>query len=286
MSDAPPNPSNGSAIVIMLISVGVFSLMDAGLKLLVPHYPPLQIAALRGAASIPLVLAWALPSVGVRGLVAIRWPLHLLRGVAAIGMMTSFVYALDTMPLSTSYAVFFVGPLLVAALSVPVLGETIDRRKLVAISTGVVGVLVVLRPTGEGLFTAAGAAMLVAAGCYAISSVTVKIASRTDSTQAIVFWLVTMLAVGAGALAAPDWVAIQPEHWPLIAGIGTCGALGQWAITQAFTRGEASVVAPFEYTALAYSLALDLALWGVVPDAVTWVGAAIIVGSGLVLLKR
>ncbi len=270
----------------MLISVGVFSLMDAGLKLLVPHYPPLQIAALRGAASIPLVLAWALPSVGVRGLVAIRWPLHLLRGVAAIGMMTSFVYALDTMPLSTSYAVFFVGPLLVAALSVPVLGETIDRRKLVAITTGVVGVLVVLRPTGEGLFTAAGAAMLVAAGCYAISSVTVKIASRTDSTQAIVFWLVTMLAVGAGALAAPDWVAIQPEHWPLIAGIGTCGALGQWAITQAFTRGEASVVAPFEYTALAYSLALDLALWGVVPDAVTWVGAAIIVGSGLVLLKR
>jgi drug/metabolite transporter (DMT)-like permease len=281
-----PTTNNTNAIVIMLVAVGVFSLMDAGLKLLVPFYPPLQLAALRGAASIPLVLAWALPSVGARGLLRIRWRLHLLRGVTAIGMMTGFVFALDTLPLSTAYAVFFVGPLLVAALSVPVLGETIDRRKQLAIATGVAGVLVVLRPTGEGLFTAAGAAMLVAAACYAISSVTVRVLSRTDTTQAIVFWLVTMLAIGAGVLALPDWVAIEDRHWPIIAGIGVCGALGQWAITQAFTRGEASVVAPFEYTALAYSLGLDLALWGVVPDAVTWVGAGIIVGSGLVLLRR
>ena len=92
--------------------------------------------------------------------------------------------------------------------------------------------------------------------------------------------------LGAGAIAWPQWVAIRLEHAWIIAGIGAAGAVGQYAITEAFSRGEASVIAPFEYTALGWGLMLDLALWGVLPDRITWIGAGIIVASGLYLIRR
>ncbi|MBB5016360.1 DMT family transporter [Rehaibacterium terrae] len=279
------NP-NLAGILAMLAAVGLFSLMDAGLKLLSPHYPPLQVAALRGAASLPFVLLW----IGLRGgfatLWKVRWGLHLLRGVLAVTMMVCFIHALRTLPLSTVYTLFFVAPLMITALSVPVLGEYVGPRRWTAIAVGLLGVLVVLRPTGEGMFTLAGLAVLGAAAGYAASAITVRVLARTDSTQSMVFWMLTLLTLGAGALAAPGWVPLQAAHVGIIAGIGLAGALGQYAITEAFRHGEASVIAPFEYTALAWGLGLDLALWGVLPDGVTWLGAAIIVLSGLYLLHR
>ena len=274
------------AILMMLASVGLFSLMDTGLKLLSPHYPAFQLAALRGAASLPFVLAWALSTTGVAPLLRVRWSLHLLRGVLGVGMMACFVYALRTLPLSTAYSIFFVAPLLITALSVPFLGERVGPRRWIAIAIGLVGVLVVLRPTGEGVLSTAGLAVLVAALGYAASAITVRILARTDSNQAMVVWLMAFMAIGAGACAIPHWVPLQPAHAWLIAGIGAAGAVGQYAITDAFRLGEASLLAPLEYTALVWGVAFDLALWGVLPDGVTWLGAGIIVASGLYLLRR
>ncbi|HET8818903.1 MAG TPA: DMT family transporter [Xanthomonadaceae bacterium] len=270
----------------MLAAVGFFSLMDAGMKALSGGYPPLQVAALRGAASFPLVLAWALLTVGARPLLDVRWPLHLLRGAIGVGMLAAFVYALQTLPLSGAYAIFFVAPLLITALSVPLLGERVGPRRWGAIAAGLAGVLVALRPTGEGLVSLAGLAVLLAALGYAVSAITVRLLARTDSTQAMVVWLMALVALGAGTLAWPGWVPIARGDLWIVGGIGVTGALGQVAVTEAFRQGEASLVAPFEYTALAWGLGLDLAFWGVLPDAATWLGAAIIVGSGLYMLHR
>lgn len=85
----------------MLAAVLMFALMDAGLKLLSSHYPPLQVAALRGLSSLPLVTLWVLATVPVRSLLRVHWPLHLFRGALGIAMMVGFVYGLRTMPLST-----------------------------------------------------------------------------------------------------------------------------------------------------------------------------------------
>ena len=163
---------------LMLASVAVFSLMDAGLKTLATQYPPFQVAALRGGSSLPLLLAWALATAGPRALLRVRWPLHLLRGVLGIAMMASFVYALRTLPLSTAYTIFFVAPLLITALSVPILGERVGPRRWAAIAVGLLGVLVVLRPTGEGMLTLAGLAVLLAAFGYAVSAITVRVLAR------------------------------------------------------------------------------------------------------------
>ncbi len=282
--NAHDNPRR--AVLAMLAAVGLFSLMDAGMKLLTAHYPPLQVAALRGASSLPFVLAWALASVGARALLRVRWPLHLLRGVVGVVMMTAFVYALPTLPLSTAYSIFFIAPLLITALSVPLLRERVGPRRWTAIAIGLAGVLVVLRPTGEGILTLAGLAVLLAALCYAISAITVRILARTDSTESMMVWLMLMIAFGAGALAWPQWVPIRAVDGWIILGVGIAGALGQYAITEAFRLGQASLIAPLEYTALLWGVILDATLWGVLPGAVTWLGAAIIVASGLYLLRR
>ena len=119
-----------------------------------------------------------------------------------------------------------------------------------------------------------------------MSAITVRVLARTDSNQAMVVWLLALMALGAGSLAWPGWQPLQAEHTWIVAGIGVVGTLGQYAITEAFRHGEASLIAPLEYSALVWGVALDLALWGVLPDGVTWLGAAIIIGSGLYLLHR
>ena len=271
---------------MMLVAVLALSLMDAALKWLAPHYPPLQVAALRGFVALPVVVAWALAAGDPGQLVRVRWPLHLLRGALSVMMLGAFVTAVRTLPLAEAYAIFFVAPLLITALSVPLLGERVDRGRWAAIAVGLLGVIVVLRPTGQGALTLAGLAALCAATGYALSAITVRVLGRTDSTLSMVFWFSALLSLGAGALAAPGWVPVDPAHWRPLAAIAITGAVGQWAITEAFRRGEASVVAPFEYTALAWGVGLDWLVWGALPQARTFLGAAIIVAAGLYLVRR
>lgn len=144
------------AAVLMLAAVALFAVMDAGLKLLAPHYPAMQVATLRGASALPLVLGWSLATVGASGLLRVTWRLHLLRGALGLLMMAGFVYGLRTLPLSSAYSITFVAPLLITALAVPILGERVGPRRWTTIAIGLSGVLVVLRPTGAACSRAVG----------------------------------------------------------------------------------------------------------------------------------
>ena len=281
-----PTKSPARAILWMLAAVAFFSLMDAGMKMLAESYPTLQVTTLRGAASLPFVLVWVLASAGVRSIVPVRWGLHLLRGVLGMVMIGCFVYALRRMPLSTAYTLYFVAPLLVAALSVPLLGERVGPRRWTAIGIGMLGVVVVLRPGVDGLVSLPGLMVLLAATAYAIAAVTVSLLTRTDTPQSMVVWFLAIMAVGAGLAAIPGWVPLRWEHAALILGMGLAGAFGQIALTSAFMRGDASMIAPLEYTGLVWVIAWDWLLWQTLPDTATWTGAAIIVASGLYLLRR
>lgn len=275
-----------AAVAWMLVAVLSFSGMDAAMKLLSAHYPVLQVTFLRGAASLPFVLVWVLATAGPRSLLPVRWALHLLRGALGIVMIACFVFALQDLPLSTAYTLYFVAPLLVAALSVPLLGERVGPRRWTAIAIGLVGVIVVLRPGVDGLISLPGLMVLAAATAYAVAAVTVSLLTRTDTPQSMVVWFLALLALGAAVLAAPGWVPLRAEHGWVIAGMGLAGAFGQIALTQAFLRGEASMIAPLEYTGLVWVIGWDWLLWRTLPDAWTWTGAAIIVASGLYLLRR
>ena len=281
---------NLRSIVAMLLAVAFFSLMDAVLKALSARYPVLQIAALRGLTALPLVLLY----IGWRGawgsVWRIRWPLHLLRGVLGITMLALFTAGVRELPLSATYTLFFISPILITLLSVPVLKERVPAAHGWAIVVSFVGVLIALRPSSDdlqaGLATTGGLAVLGAALCYAVAAVTGRLASRTDSSESMVLWMMVMMALGAGALSASSWVPIERSDAPLLLALAVTGFGGQLAITEAFRHGQASAVAPFEYSALAWGVGLDWLIWQSLPASHTWLGAAIIVGSGLYLVRR
>lgn len=277
---------NLRSIYAMLIAVFMFSLMDTAMKLLAAHYPAMQVAALRSLSSLPLVCAYVAWRGGFGTMMRARWSLHVLRGALGIGMLALFAYGLKRLSLAEAYSVFFIAPALITAMSVFFLKESVNLARWIAIVVGLGGVLVVLRPEGGGFLTLGGLAVLGSAVCYAISAIAARILARTDSTQQMMFWLMLLMALGATALAAPEWVGVDPGHLLLLCGLAVSGFFGQLAITEAFSHGEASVVAPFEYSALAWGVAIDWLMWSTLPDSYTLIGAAIIIGSGLYLIRH
>jgi drug/metabolite transporter (DMT)-like permease len=280
--------ANGNlrSIYAMLLAVAFFSFMDTAMKMLSAHYPAVQVAALRALSSMPLVFAYLAWRGAFKAITRVRWPLQLLRGALGIAMLALFAFGLKNLSLAEAYTIFFIAPALITALSVFFLKEVVDAQRWIAIAVGLGGVLVVLRPTGEGMLTLGGLAILGAAACYAVSAIAARILARTDRSEHVMFWLILLMGVGATIIAAPNWVPLRGADFLRLCGLAVSGFLGQLAITEAFSSGEASSVAPFEYSALAWGVALDWVLWQTLPDRYTLLGAAIIIGSGVYLIRH
>jgi drug/metabolite transporter (DMT)-like permease len=169
---------------------------------------------------------------------------------------------------------------------VPHLGERGNARTWVAILAGLAGVIIMLRPTSAGLASWGALAALLAATAYALSAIAVRVLTRTESTASVVFWTIGLMTVICALLAAPAWVAIAARHWPWIIALGGVAAVGQHLLTQAFRLAPPSLVAPFEYTALLWGIAIDRVIWHVLPSARVVTGGAVVVVSGLYLIWR
>ncbi len=281
------HPRSGSRpIVAMLFGVMMFAAMDTGLKELAGSLPAIQVAALRAASSLPLIVLYVAWRGRLASLKPGHWPLHLLRAVLGVIMLAGFAHALRTTSLANAYALFFVAPLLITVLAAWFLKERVDAGRWIAIAFGFVGVIVILRPTGEGLFGTAGLLVMLAALAYAVSSITVRFLGKHDSIESMMFWLCLLVMLIGGTIAAPGWVTLNPSHVLPLVVIGITGTFGQFALTYAFHRGEASVVAPFEYTALVWASIIDWSLYGVLPDWITWTGAGFLVASGIYLVRH
>jgi drug/metabolite transporter (DMT)-like permease len=283
---AAPRQDNVRGIVVMIVAVAALSLMDGCLKALSARYPPLEIASLRGLSGLPFILTWVALDGGFGQLLRVRFALHVVRGVLGIGMLALFAFALRRLGLAEAYSIFFIEPLLITALAAIILREHVDARRWTAIVVGFATVLLMLRPTGQGTLTLAGVAVLLTAISYAFSAITVRVLTRTDSSQSMVFWVMTIVGFGAGALALPHWQPIMRSDWPILLALAVTGSVGQWAITEAFRYAEASLIAPLEYTALAWGAGLDWIFWRTTPDATTLAGAGVLIVSGVYLLRR
>jgi len=176
--------------------------------------------------------------------------------------------------------------LLITALSVPMLGERVGWQQWLAVLVGLVGVIVVLKPTGSGLVTIGGLAALASAIGYALNAITIRILTRTDTSAATVFWSLFFVTIIGGIAASARWVPVPWDYWPLIVGLGISGALGQYFITEAFRLAAPPVIAPLEYTALAWGMLFDWLLWATAPGMRMLTGAFIIVASGIYVLHR
>jgi drug/metabolite transporter (DMT)-like permease len=269
----------------MIAAVFVFSIMDALMKRLSAHYGALQIACLRSLSSLAFLLipvAWKRSWVNLKASGPL---LHAVRGLLGIVMLWSFVFAVHRLTLAQTYSLFLAAPLLMTALSVPIHGERVTGRRWLVILCGMSGVLLILQPWGNGAFSmVAAAAAAVATVCYSLSALTVRTLGRRNSSMAMVVWYLGLVGVGSGALAVNEWQTVRSDDWIWLAAIGVTGGLGQLWLTDAFRRAPPSVVGPFEYTAMLWAFGIDWIFWSASPSASLLTGAAIVVGSGIVVI--
>lgn len=271
-------------IIAMILAVAFFSAMDAAMKALTPHHSPMQIAALRGAFAWPFVVLWLWRTAQFKDLLRARWSLHLLRAALGITMLWAFVFSLQTLGLADAYAIFFAAPFMITLLSAWWLKEYVAPRHYLVLAIGLAAVFYMLKPDAGQWFSLGALGALLAAFCYAVSAITVRVLARSDSAGNMVFWLMSFLTLGAGLLALPQWQPLQLALWPLYLLVGFSGFLGQITITEAFRIAPAAVVAPFEYTALLWAISFDIMFWQRYPDSRMLIGATVIMCCGLYLL--
>lgn len=273
------------AILMMTLAVGGFAFGDGLAKLLAQRYPVAEVVWARYFAQLLLVLPLALILGRVADIPPRRYGLQLARSFIIVGGGWVFYFALKHIPLADAYAIALVSPLIVTALSVPILGETVGIRRWLAVAAGFAGVLIVIRP-GFGIRHWAMVLPLVMATGFAIMQILTRIMIRTETQTSN---LVLPAAVGTVAVAPAlslGWITPDPADLAIMLLMGIVGAAGHVLIFRAFARAQASVLAPFVYTQLVWSTVFGFLLFGELPDSVTVLGGTVIVGSGLYVFYR
>ena len=289
-------------------SVGL-SLNDLAVKFLSGGYALHQVMLIRTLiAACVLVFVIVAGRTGFAQLRTRRWREHLFRVTLIMVSNVAFFMGLAAMPLAEGVAVGFVAPLLITAMSVVVLGETVGPRRWAAVGVGLLGVVIMLRPDltpGSGVIQPAALLVLLAATCYGAGHLMTRRMRETESAMTMNFWVlagffvvscVMGLITSDGRFAGSAdlsldfllraWVWPASADWPVFLLLGVSIALGGLMIAQAYRLGEAGLVAPFEYVAMPLAIFWGVTVFGEWPDAVAWAGMALIVGAGLYAMWR
>jgi drug/metabolite transporter (DMT)-like permease len=286
MDQAIRQDTTGSAVAYLMIGVIGGLGLDLCAKGLLENYSLEQFVLLRSLIGLLIFTLIGRQFGGIRSLRSAKWGWHLLRTLLAIGAMFGFFYGLSKMPLVEALTLGFTAPLMVTALSVPMLGEHVGWRRWTAVSIGFVGVLVILRP-GGGSLSFASIAVLFAAFCYACMAITARMLSTTESSYALSVYviagplLMSLAIIGPGSWQVPDL-----GGWILFFAAGACSVIAWIGIIGGYRRASPALLAPFEYTALIGGAIAGYLIWDEVPDRWVALGATIIIASGLFVVYR
>jgi len=258
--------------------------MDAGSKILTASYPVVQILWFRYLLLI-VVAYWMMKRLGKS--VDLRRPwLQLSRGLLLVVQMGLLVYAFSQMALADVHAVLSITPLLVTALSVPLLGENVGVRRWSAVGVAFIGMLVILRP-GFGVLQPITFLVLLSALVGAIYLVLTRLVGRTDPPEVSLFWLAITGLVVLSAIVPFYWqVPTNTADWGLLLLVAVLGIIGHFCLIKGFQLAEASVLQPYIYTGLIGAILVGYVVFGDLPDLPTMIGALIIVTSGLYVFAR
>jgi drug/metabolite transporter (DMT)-like permease len=269
----------------MLLCVLIFGVMDALVKLAAEQQPVGQIIFFRNTfAFIPLF--FFIRRAGGVAILRTRYVTqHVVRAATGIVSMALIFYAFAVMQLADVVAIGLSAPIFLTALSVPLLGEQVGWRRWSAVAAGFVGILVITRP-GSGIFGPIALLPLTSAALYAVAMIQVRKVSIREPAATMSFYFTLAAAVLSAASLPWQWVTPSPAMLVCLIVIGILGGLAQMALTEAYRLAPVSLVAPFEYTALLAAAVLGYAIWGQIPDRFVWLGAAVVVASGLYILHR
>jgi drug/metabolite transporter (DMT)-like permease len=278
------------AIFLVLASAATFTLSAAAVKALDREVPLAQIVLFRNLFSLPVLVVMAMRTGGL-GMLAPRvgFRLHAERIFWGLGGMFSAFWGYMHLPLATATALGFTMPLFLTALSVLLLSEKVGWRRWSAVAAGFGGVLVMLRPFGEGSGVNLLAVGIVLSGAlaWALAMMAIRrLGQAGESGVAIVFWFAMGGILVGGLAAIPGWITPDARQWALLAAIGLVSSIAQLLMTEAYRRGETSLLAPFEYSGLLWTMLLGFAIWGEWPSIFELLGFAILVGAGLFIWHR
>lgn len=269
----------------MALAAALLSCHDAITKHLAETYPIGQVIFFRQIASLTLVTGYIALGPGWRVVAVNRIGGQALRAAAFLAATALIVTSVSLLPLATALSVVFASPLVLAALSVPLLGERVGPHRWLAILGGFTGVLIIIRPI-DPAFNWLLLVPVCAAVASALRDIATRLISRTETPLSILFWsnlaviaaAAVMLPIGMRPIATVDYI------W--LGVVGFLNITAHFLMISALRMADAALVAPFRYTALVWATLLGFAVWGHVPDHWTFVGAAVVVASGVYLLMR
>jgi drug/metabolite transporter (DMT)-like permease len=281
-------------ITLKLISALFFTFMAAGIKSISTRYPTGEIVFIRSFfAMIPLLIWLAWRSELPAALKTNNLRHHLKRGaMGAAGMFCGFA-ALRYLPLSEAVAISFTAPLALVVLAALVLKERVRVYRWSAVTIGFVGVLIMLSPhLGMGAHPIGGDAAIGAAiglaGAFlsAFSAIEVRLLTRTERTGAIVFYFMMLTSLLGLSTIVLGWTMPGLQDGLLLVVIGILGGLGQILVVQAYRYGDASLIAPFEYSTMLWAIAIGWFWFGEWPASAILIGATIVIASGIYVILR
>ncbi len=298
----PPPARRSDPITGILCLVGglaVFSLQDLVVKLLAGTYAVHQVLATRSLTALPLFLLLAWRDGGLGQLTTGNLGAMVLRGAIMFFAFTCYYLALVALPLATSVALYFTAPLFIMVLTVLLLGEPVGRTRWAAVLLGFAGTIVIVQP-GAGIFDLAVVLPILAAFFYAVAQIVARRYAASGNAVTFSFHAnlgfllgaaLAGLLLGHGAFADQShpslafllrpWTVPPAGDLALMMLCGVVAATGSTLLAQAYRIASPPIVAPFEYTAIVWSVLNGYLIWSELPATATWAGIAIIVAAGL-----
>ena len=284
--------NTGLGIAFKLLSTGLFVLMSAILKATADTIPVGEQVFFRSCFAVPVTLLWLASRRELRTGLIVAHPMgHVYRGlVGTVAMALTFV-GIGILPLPETTAIGFTAPLLVVVFAAMFLGEEVRLFRISAVGLGLIGVLVILSPRLGGAEQDARAALgasvaLMGAVFAALAQIFIRKLTATESTSAIVFWF-SCTSTALSLVTLPfGWVLPAPADLALLITAGLIGGLAQILLTSAYRLADASIVAPFEYSAMLWALLLGFFVFGEVPSGVMLAGSALVITVGSLIVWR
>lgn len=283
---AAPQPivESRHGIAWMLVTMILFVTMDSIAKHLTARYPVPQVVWARFFFHTLLIGLWM--GRRIRLTAVTRRPVLQFTRSALLTLTTLlFFTGLHFLPMAECSAMIQVGPLLITALSVPLLGERVGIRRWSGVVAGFAGALLIVRP-GTAAMQLAILLPLAAACSNALYQIATRLLSRSESTMTILFYTPLVGALLMSAATPFFWVSPDAMGWATMALMGLVGGLSHFTLIKAFTLAPAATVAPFGYSSLVWATLSGLIFFGDFPDGWTIAGAFVIAGSGLYILHR
>jgi drug/metabolite transporter (DMT)-like permease len=269
-------------ILCMLLASSLLPVMNGMVQILSERYTTEQVLWARASSHLVFILALFAPRYGPAALVRSAAPgWQLLRSGVHLMSMLCFFTGVKYLPLAKAASISFTTPFIVAILAWPLLGERMTGGRVGAVAVAFVGVLVVIRP-GSDVFQWAALILLGSAFFYAIYQILTRRVAATDSAETSALYS-PLLATAAMTVMLP-FVWVPVASWrdaALLASLGILGGTAHYFVARALTYAQANIIAPFGYWQLVASVIVGYAISGYLPDALTWIGAGIIVCAGL-----